>query len=486
MEYFRSVFIDEPDPPPSTSSIPQASSTSSSSSSPVKKPAAPDPADQNAERTGGGGSDAASASAWSFGVLMKTFAARSESVIETYRRDLKEFGSGLKKETETLREVASRAVKDLPVSIDIGASRAHGSLESMTQAIDSMGSTVWKSTAEIIAQGKETLLHPDLDSDWSDDCNSSSSSRAINSARYSRCDVQLRAIQVDVNSYVEEPEDLDDYIKWKSGFELGNKTEEVESLMRENTSVKGIYKGVVPSVVDHVAFWSRYYYRVHRLKQAEFLRENLVKKAIGRDDDDELSWDVDDDDDDEKKEAALWEVGRAKTEDTNGSAAVGAKANPTPAADSSKKEEVIDGKGSLPEVQDMTISARAVVDENKHAADQSVGYTIGLDGENTLVLDEKLPLEVESSMESVDRVAIVEKYEPSGCGKDSGMCVISNQPSPDEEELSWDEIEDIGSGDEKKVFRSPDRAVLRKCLSTADEVEDLSWDIEEDDEPIKA
>ena len=36
---------------------------------------------------------------WSFGGLITTLASKSESIIETYRRDLEEVGSGLKKET---------------------------------------------------------------------------------------------------------------------------------------------------------------------------------------------------------------------------------------------------------------------------------------------------------------------------------------------------------------------------------------------------
>ncbi|THG01518.1 hypothetical protein TEA_027117 [Camellia sinensis var. sinensis] len=90
-----------------------------------------------------------------FGGLIKTFATRSASVIEPYRRDLKEFGSGLQKETAVFREVASRAVKDLPSSIEVGASVAHGSLG---HAIDG----VLTSTAEIIAHGQATLLAPSI------------------------------------------------------------------------------------------------------------------------------------------------------------------------------------------------------------------------------------------------------------------------------------------------------------------------------------
>ena len=43
--------------------------------------------------------------------------------IDTYRRDLTEFGSGLRKDTEILHEAASKVVKVSPNSIEISASK---------------------------------------------------------------------------------------------------------------------------------------------------------------------------------------------------------------------------------------------------------------------------------------------------------------------------------------------------------------------------
>ena len=54
---------------------------------------------------------------------------------------------------------------------------------------------------------------------------------------------------------------------------------------------------------------------------------------------------------------------------------------------------------------------------------------------------------------------------------------------PEEDDLGWDEIEDLSSIDEKKATHggSPNRADVRKRLSATEEEEDLSWDIEDDD-----
>jgi hypothetical protein len=54
----------------------------------------------------------------------------------------------------------------------------------------------------------------------------------------------------------------------------------MKGLTRENEVVKGIYNEVVPSKVDNQSFWSRYFYRMFKLKQAEEARALLVKRLI--------------------------------------------------------------------------------------------------------------------------------------------------------------------------------------------------------------
>ncbi|XP_061359675.1 uncharacterized protein LOC133303726 isoform X2 [Gastrolobium bilobum] len=342
MNFFKAVFSDEPDPPSPGSDHPDPSQT------------------------------AATNAAWNFGGLIQTLASKSESVLDTYRRDLEEFGSSLKKETAVIREAASRAVKDLPSSLDAGASVAQESLESVGQAIDDIGSTVWKSTAQIISHGRDSLKQL-----------MSSNSQGLDLKPYSRFDALVRALQSDVNTYLEEPEDLGNFNEWKLGFELDKKEEEIRNLIEENGIVSEIYEKVVPSRTENESFWSRYFYRLHKLKQVEDTRAKLVKHATLGDEAEDLSWDFDDEDD-----------GYEPKDNDNG-----------------------------------------------------------------------------------------------GSCKDSDISVVSSQPSmPGEEDIGWDEIEDIESNDENRgdVVGSTIRIDLRKRLSAADQDEDLSWDIEDDDEAVKS
>ncbi|EOX94853.1 Synapse-associated protein, putative [Theobroma cacao] len=438
MDFFKSVFADDPDPPKrqSESGFPKAEDCVVDS-----PPKQPDP-NPNPNPTG-----------WSFGGLIKTITTRSESVIETYRRDLKEFGSGLKKEIEV----------------------AQGSLENVGHVIDEFGNSVLKGTAQIINQGKDVILAADNESDSSSSESTSktfTTQRGLNSKRYSRFDAQVRAIQGDTNTFSEAPEDLEDYKKWKSGFGLEDKKEEIERLMEENGELRSIYKRVVgvSNGVDHETFWCRYFYKVFKLKQAEDMRVKLVKRAISREEEEELSWDVDDDEDEEEEEVNERNVGSdasVKKDD------VGRK----------RKDEIVELKAVNVESKDK---------EGKGSADQSSVGSVVTEKVN-LEKDEGVCKE-DSVSKSVEKVASEGKGDnaesSNGNGKDSDFSVVSSHPSmPEEEDLGWDEIEDLSSIDDKRETHggSPSsRADLRKRLSTAEEDEDLSWDIEDDDETVKA
>lgn len=451
MNFFKSILSEDPYPEePHGSESDTAPNPSEGSHGEISAVSDQSIEKTNLDSSSGSGGAVSSGGGWSFGGLMQSFATRSESVLEIYRRDLQEFRSGLKKETEIIREAASRAVKELPASIEV----AHGSLESVGNAFDGM----LKSTAGIISQGKETLLaSSDVESDTPD------GSRVSNSGRYSRFDAQLSALQNDSNTYSEEPNDSEDYKKWKLEFSLEEKGEEVGNLIGENGVLEGLHKRLVPNVVDNDTFWCRYFYRVYKLKQQENKRANLVKRAISVDDEEELSWDVDDEDDNEQNENAKAEKKTLAAQpstpieepEKTGQEETQNKSSDTTGED--KSTETVD-KGNVAESSEATVSGEMKKEDK------------------VVKVDEK-----DASSEG-----------KSDHGKDSDVSVISSQPSVHEEEdLGWDEIEDLGSDDDKKpnlIARggSTNGADLRKRLSTGEDDEDLSWDIEDDDEPVKA
>lgn len=404
MDFFKSVFSEDPSPPSSPKSDDQNQEThhNSPSNSQTQNPNPKIPS---------------ITSAWTFGSsLFKTIATKSESVIENYKKDIEEFSSGLRKETEVIRQSASRAVQDLPSRLESGAAVAQTSLESVGQAIDTLGFTV----SNIIIHGKDSILNADNDDDDEYDAEFNSDYDRQNLKPYSRIDAVIRAMQCDMKTYCDDPvEHIADYNEWKMGFLLEEKSEEIKNLFEENNVIGDIFNEVVPGSVDQETFWSRYFYKVYRVKVAEEARANLVKRAIEGHEEEDLSWDVDEDDDDDDEKSVEKTV---------------------------KSLKLGDGEKEI------------VAEVNK----------IGGAGNENDLKTEKLGSEGRSDNSSDFFVV------PSIVG---------------EEELEWEELEDIvnGGDDErkKKVVEeeevSSSKADLRKRFSAAEDDEDLTWDIEEDD-----
>ncbi|XP_023514149.1 uncharacterized protein LOC111778505 [Cucurbita pepo subsp. pepo] len=376
----------------------------------------------------------AAAGAWSFGGLLKTLSAKSESVVETYRRDLQEFGSGLKKEIEV----------------------AQGSLETVGHVFDEFGSSVLKGTAQIIAQGKDAILAIDHESDSDNSSNQNlSNQRNSVSKPYSRFDAQVRSIQGDTATYCDEPEDVDDYEKWKSQFVLSDRSEEIESLFEENGALDNIHKKVVPSVVDDETFWYRYFYKVHKLKQAEKVRVNLVKRAIADEEEEDLSWDVDDDDDDEQgyDVKSKGDVGETVKEENTANSTLKAGSS---VGDDKEEENSNKNGGNVEEL------------DGEKGSDQKVHLDGGSELNNK-----------DQGLKSDEKVAVDARSDHGESSKQSDVSIVSTQPSmPEDEDLGWDEIEDLSVLEEKKTETQGgiiNREEMRKRLSTAEDDEDLDW-----------
>lgn len=430
---------------------------------------------------------------WNFGGLVKALTSKSEQVIDAYRRDLDEFRTGLKKETEAIREVASRAVKDLPNSLETGASVAQDSLESVGQVIDEFGSTVWRGTTDILAEGKDLISKLDEEKEnYSNDQVESSSSSSVYSnvgvQKYSRFEAQIRAMQLDSNTYCREPEDAEDFEAWKAGFRLDERAEEVEILCRENVFMEEVKSRLVSNIVDYETFWTRYFYRLHKLKQAEEARADLVKRAIISPDDEDLSWEVDDEEEIEVKEdIGMNNVEIGKDFGTKPVISEEAGENSVRLSQSDQnlagKQEIVEAAGKKPEIAEKTVkemteetrSLENVIEKQKD--DENLAQEVKTKEGN----DESPKVDDESGEQTFMEV----KTDPAESSKSSEFSLVSSKPSSahDEDDLGWDEIEDLSCVDEKKLAAggSPHRADIRKRINAIEDDEDLSWDVDDDD-----
>ena len=443
MNFFRSVFSDDPDPSTVSESEPQSPEKSLLKEGEGTSDSSPHPKSSTVADS------SAAVEAWSFGGLIQTLSAKSESVIDTYRRDLQEFGSGLKKEIEV----------------------AQGSLETVGHAFDEFGSSVLKGTAQIIAQGKDAILAIDQESDSDNGSNQNlSNQRSPCSKPYSRFDSQVRLLQGDPATYCEEPEDVGDYDQWRSQFVLNYRNEEIENLMEENGGIDNIHKKVVPNVVDDETFWCRYFYKAHKLKQAEDVRANLVKRAIAREEEEDLSWDVDDDDGDE----GYNEINvRSKGDSVKSEVSNEVRGKATKSEERNVDEEVKDANTEVvkKEVPVDELNGGSSVDDDDGKGEKS-SQKVHLEGGSRLNNKDQ-------GLKSDMKVAVEAKSEHGESSKDSDVSIVSTQPSmPEDEDLGWDEIEDLSIIEEKKVATQggiANREEMRKRLSTAEDDEDLDW-----------
>ncbi|XP_062190509.1 uncharacterized protein LOC133893496 [Phragmites australis] len=448
MDFFKSILA-EPDPDPA--SPPPETEPAGSASSPPAAPAA-----------GGGGG-------WGFGGLLKTLTSQSETVLEAYRRDLAEFGTGLRRETEVLREAAARAARDIPSS-------AH--------ALDGL--------VDIVAQGKDALSQvaaaaapASAHSDGGD----SEPSSASGHVRYNRFEAQLRALQADPATFTADPEDAEDFSAWSKGFSVEERKGDIEALCYESDALEAMADRLVPDTVESEVFWARYFYRVHKLKQQEDARAELVKRVIAQEEDEDLSWEVDEDDEEEQqKEDAKELAARQEPIKEEIKHEVVEKGNEIVVEERKVEAAEEAPEKNADEPQPLVFgSSLVVVDEEEEQKNSDAPQPVVF-GSSLVVVDEEEKEEPSKSNveESGDKKEGA-MHETSDSSKDSGYSIVSRQrTATEDEDLEWDDIEDLGEHEEKKGSThgsSPSlKEELRKRLSVAEDDEDLSWDIEDDDD----
>eukprot|EP00850_Spirogloea_muscicola_P007625 SM000039S14455 [mRNA] locus=s39:196198:200057:- [translate_table: standard] len=238
--------------------------------------------------------------------IVRKIASKSEEVLKDYQRDLQEFGEGLKKETGVVVDVTTHSFHDLPLQLEKGGHAAQDSFVEVSHTMEELGATIWKSTAVILNQVKDVVASVDEESPLSAKLKgaTSLSAASLSRGKYSRYEAQVSAMQRDSSTYCDEPEDEDDFSAWKSSFKLEERNKDIETILKENAFMQELQLRIVPLIVEHDTFWTRYFYRLHKLQQAEDARAELVKRATTSDEE-ELSWDVDEDTDESKAMAAV-------------------------------------------------------------------------------------------------------------------------------------------------------------------------------------
>jgi hypothetical protein len=130
------------------------------------------------------------------------------------------------------------------------------------------------------------------------------------SQRYSRLEADIAAMQRDSSTYCDQPEDAEQFQQWIQDFNLKEKKKEIGSIIGTNAFMAELQSRIVPLIVSYEDFWTRYFYRLHKLHAKHEAIQALTFKASeaglpsggGRKEEAELGWGTDEEEEEEDEE----------------------------------------------------------------------------------------------------------------------------------------------------------------------------------------
>ena len=108
---------------------------------------------------------------------------------------------------------------------------------------------------------------------------------------YSRFESEVSSLQRDTNTYLDDPEEFaEEFGAFKSNFSLEKTKGDIDKLLT-NTFMADLHSRIVPDVVEEEEFWSRYFFKLLKLKQKEDQRTMLTQRAAISMQEEEEPWD---------------------------------------------------------------------------------------------------------------------------------------------------------------------------------------------------
>ncbi|UJR32009.1 hypothetical protein I4U23_019479 [Adineta vaga] len=98
---------------------------------------------------------------------------------------------------------------------------------------------------------------------------------------FDRIHNELLRLQKDESTYLTDPIQTEAYEGWRqtTDFNVDARKGEIAQLLIDAPHVRSFYAHLVPAQTTHVDFWSRYYFRLHQLEEEEARRTQLLRRA---------------------------------------------------------------------------------------------------------------------------------------------------------------------------------------------------------------
>lgn len=104
---------------------------------------------------------------------------------------------------------------------------------------------------------------------------------------------------MEVQTFTVEPSSEAAFADWRGTFQLLDRSEDIQDVLRESPSVQALHAKLVPVELAYRTFWERYFFRVHCLDEEEAKRVRAMARAarplaeerldLGWEEDDEAS-----------------------------------------------------------------------------------------------------------------------------------------------------------------------------------------------------
>lgn len=252
--------------------------------------------------------------------VTNTFQQTADELVRTvketdWKAELSTFGREVEEEAHHLGDKAAHIVDHLPLHATAGqdqpgtsASPDHMSIQDVGDTFVKFGKSLITGTKEIIEQVKD-VVETEIRTAASETSKGrrsrsmklsggqrSGGSTLTSKTKYSRFEAEVNAMQRDSSTYCDEPEDTEDFTRWRAAFDLAGAMRDVERLRKDNAFMAELEARIVPALVEYEDFWVRYFYRLHKLQHKEDSRRQLAAQLSQKEVEEELAWDDDDDD----------------------------------------------------------------------------------------------------------------------------------------------------------------------------------------------
>ena len=258
------------------------------------------------------------ASALSATVKQRT-AELAASIQETdWRSELTALQQGLKEDTGEMQERAKAATQELTHRAKAAAEQLPAAMEHLPetgaalqaraavagQQLQLAGRSLGQLSQRLVQSSTElfdqinTAVQAELAQQEGGGRGGGRAAAGAGGARYSRLDADVAAMQRDSGTYCDEPEDADDFAAWHETFDLASRKRDVDNLVAGNTFMSELQSRIVPAIVEYDLFWTRYFYRLHKLQQRHAQFAALTQRAEqgAALEEEDLGWGSDDDD----------------------------------------------------------------------------------------------------------------------------------------------------------------------------------------------